>query len=116
MKQKSWIVEADDRHGGDVKCFYCQAPVGTEHNAGCVQRSRTVVIEARITLVREVPEDWDQQSIESQLNESSWCASNIIDDLEKLNTDEHCLCGHFEARYVREATPEDEVELGHTHE
>jgi hypothetical protein len=115
MKQKSFIVEPDGRHGGDRQCFYCQSPVGTEHRAGCVQRHRTVVIEATFTLVREVPEDWEPHMIEFQLNDSSWCASNMLGDLEKLDeADGRCLCSQFRGRYVREATPEDEVELGHT--
>ena len=113
MRRTSWVVEADGREGGKVACFYCKAPVGTEHNAGCVQRTRTVVIEARITLVREVPEDWDSEMVEFQLNGSSWCAGNIIRDLEKINDGDCCLCGQFKGVYKREATPEDEERLGY---
>lgn len=117
MKIKNWIVEDSDARpaGAPGECFYCRQPVGHEHKKGCVVRTRTVVMEVTITLVREVPEDWDTELIEFTWNEGSWCASNIVDDLAKIaENDDRCLCGQFAARYVREATSEDEIELGHT--
>lgn len=120
MKQKTWVVQPDDRHGGDVACFYCKALVGTEHNMGCVVRTRTVVIAVTIELIREIPEDWEPSMVDFHLNESSWCASNIVSDLQQLVEDKkesgggRCLCSQFSGSFVREATAEDEVALGHT--
>lgn len=117
MRVKNWIVhEGDARPAGKPdECFYCHQPIGMEHKTGCVIRSRTVVMEVTITLVREVPEHWDTDIIEFTWGQGTWCADNIIETLEKITEDDdHCLCGQFDSRYVREATAEDEIELGHT--
>ena len=52
-----------------------------------------------------VPSDWDEEMINFQRNESSWCANNLIDELAKR---EPCICSITEAKFVGEATPEDE--------
>lgn len=44
-----------------------------------------------IIYVMDVPSDWDKAMVEFHLNESSSCASNVIDKLKEL--DSHgCLC------------------------
>lgn len=113
IKESHPVVQADVRPARpDGTCFYCRAPLGTEHFFGCVIRNRTVVVDVTLRLVRRVPEDWDAGSVEFHLNDSSWCASNIIDELKSVDTDSHCLCGQFSAVFVREATAKDEQDLG----
>lgn len=108
------LVIADERPGGDKACFYCKQPVGHQHRPGCVQRQRTVVVRFTVEMVREVPEDWNRDSLEFHLNESSWCASNLIGDMEKIDTDAHCLCSNVTGEYLREATEDDEKRLGYS--
>jgi len=105
-----------DRLDG-VACPYgeCKSPVGSEHAIGCVCRRRTVVIDVTFRYVKEVPEDWDQHLIESQLTESSSCATNIVDELHRLSNleDGRCACRLIQsATLVREATEDDEIDLG----
>ena len=38
----------------DGTCFYCRAPLGSQHEAGCVIRRKTVVVDITMRLVREV--------------------------------------------------------------
>jgi hypothetical protein len=71
-------------------------------------RTRTVVISATIEYTVTVPEDWDVEQITFHWNEGSWCASNIITELEAVDSPEHCLCDRAKVAYVREATAEDE--------
>lgn len=99
----------DTRKREDGRCFYCTAYVGEQHDAECVCRKRTVVCEIKLTIVREVPESWDEDMINFHMNGSSWCADNIVDELEKYTEGEGCLCPYFEGKYLREATEEDEA-------
>jgi len=48
--------------------------------------------------------------IEFARNDSSWCASNMVDELVSLG--DKCLCSQTRCLYVREATGEDEEQLG----
>jgi hypothetical protein len=100
--------------GKPDRCFYCDSPLGQEHNEGCVIRSRTVVVRFQVDLVVDVPEDSDAESIEFKYNDGSWCADNLaqmmtetVNRMDKVNT---CLCNFVKAEYLREATAEDEVD------
>ena len=53
---------------------------------------RTVRIEISITVLHEVPADWDKEMIEFFLNESSSCASNLMGDIQKQLEKDGCLC------------------------
>lgn len=114
MLRNDWPVIADDRYGGDKQCFYCEAPVGSQHRAGCVQRRRTVVVRFSVEMVIDEPEDHDRDLIEFGYNEGSWCADNFTDMLDtmqkRLDAAGGCLCPHLSAEFVREATKEDEAE------
>jgi len=113
MKHDSWKVGKGVRSQRPGECFYCGAKVGAEHNWDCVCRLRTVVVRATVDLVREVPEDWTKEDIESQLNESSWCASNILDDFTRIvAARDSCICEASSFEYLREASEKDEIELG----
>lgn len=106
-----WPVVADDVRPArqDGTCFYCETPLGQQHAEGCVIRTRTVVVEVTLTLVRRVPEDWAPEMVDFHLNGSGWCGINIIKDLESLD---RCLCPHLAGKFLREATAEDEDLLG----
>lgn len=107
-----------ERYG---KCFYCSAPLGGEHKSDCVCRIRSVVIRATVEFVYEVPQNWDADSIEFNLNDGSRCCGNTVKWLSRLqdcmnddnrpdieNHPNGCWCEKIEHEYVREATAEDE--------
>ncbi len=96
--------------GKPDKCFYCNEKLGDEHKSDCVIRERTVVVDISFRMVRAIPEDWDKEQIEFQLNDGRFCMDNILDELNDLSERLGCLCGVSEAQLIREATPEDEKE------
>lgn len=57
------------------------------------KETKTVLIKATISYNIEVPIEWDNDMIEFHRNESSWCASSMIEELTKLDTKKDCLCG-----------------------
>jgi hypothetical protein len=116
MHPETHAVKASDERPArrDGACFYCRAPLGGVHWAGCVIRSRTVVCEFRVTLVRGVPEDWDERMVEFHMNDSSWCMNNLVREMDEVAVEDHCLCGQVEGKFLREATQEDEEQFGVT--
>lgn len=54
---------------------------------------QTRYIKIEIHLPMSFPDDWDDDMIRFHLNESSWCADNIIDELEKYSEEHGCICG-----------------------
>ena len=115
MKRTDWtITESSTRPAGKPdECFYCHRKIGEEHAGTCVIRSRTVVCEIKLELVRTVPEDWDEDMINFHMNDSSWCFDNIAEEIadtvERMPDGTCVLCAHAEGRFIREATPEDEA-------
>jgi len=67
-------------------------------------RNRTVVLRMVTEVVVEVPENWDVDMVEFKHNGSSWCASNILSNLESID----CICPFTRFEYLREATEEDD--------
>ena len=115
MKRKDWPSgpEGVRPAGKPDRCFYCGALLGEQHKHDCVIRDQTVVVKMVAELVIVRPESWSPSDIEFHLNDSSWCASNIIHELgERYDNDERCLCPFVEFTYVREATAEDEEAHG----
>lgn len=111
MIRKDWTVEDYGIRpaGPDDRCFYCDRPRGATHKPNCVIRSRTVVVRMQVDLVVAVPEGWDEQMINFHRNESSWCASNVIEELNELvERTGGCLCRFSEFTYLREADDNDE--------
>ena len=100
--------------GEPSECFYCHQPVGEAHADDCVCRKRTVVVRATIDITVPVPESWDVDAIEFHRNESSWCAGNVVNDLNRCDRDEAqgCLCSVANFDYIREATVEDDAYFG----
>ena len=115
MKRVDWTVgEYSVRPAGNSdECFYCHAKVGEQHKEDCVIRCRTVNVDFTIHAVMRVPESWNENDINFKFNDSSWCVSNVIEDIvrreEILNK---CPCFITEAKYIGEATEEDEKTYG----
>lgn len=76
----------------DHACFYCKQPIGMEHKSTCVLIHKKVRVRLTIEYEVEVPADWDAHMIEFQRNEGSWCADNLIRELETLAEARGCLC------------------------
>lgn len=71
------------------------------------------VRQVRIALefIREYPADWNMEMIEFFQHGTSACADNFMDDLEKLKTDNGCLCYVAVPKFIRfESEPYDEGE------
>jgi hypothetical protein len=92
---------------------------GVEHKTDCVMRKRTVMVRFTVDLAMEYPEDFDAQAIEFNWNQGSLCADNLIDRMQDATDrmEEHsqthgCLCRFVEAKFLREATKDDEEAFG----
>lgn len=111
---EKWIVKPDDVRPArqDGTCFYCRMPIGKEHKRDCVIPTKTVVVDFTIRLVREVPDFWDGDRVEFHANDSSWCSSNIVSEIESIDTEDRCLCDRTTAKFIRDATIEDEERYG----
>lgn len=81
-----------DMDGKSGKCFYCREEIGKPHKQTCVLLKKKVKVKATIEYEVDVPASWDVDQIEFHRNEGSWCADNMLDELEKLAKDEGCLC------------------------
>ena len=114
MKRTDWTVgEHSIRPAGKPdECFYCHAKVGEQHKEDCVIRSRTVNVDFTIHVVMDVPEFWDEAQINYHYNDGSWCASNLLNRLAIREHSDRCLCNIANAKYVGEATEEDEERYG----
>lgn len=49
-------------------------------------------IRVTIDLPMDFPEEWDNEMIEFHLNESSYCCSNLIREIEKYSEENGCIC------------------------
>ena len=113
MTRKDWAVdEYSVRPAGKPdECYYCGVKIGEQHKPNCVIRKKTIVTRLTIDFVDSVPENWDKDVIDFHYNDSSWCASNILDKLEERNNF-RCLCDVASFEYLRDATEEDEENWG----
>lgn len=97
--------------GKPTECFYCHQPLGEPHKDDCLCFTKIVMVKVEITIPKVVPVYWTKHEIEFHMNDSSWCASNIVNDLERMDeADEdnrHCLCNDFTGEFLRDATAED---------
>jgi hypothetical protein len=110
MKREDWEVkEYGIRPAGKPdECLYCKVKKGKQHKTDCVIRQKTIVTKIEIEILQHVPEFWNDDDINFHLNESSWCADNIIDELLEQSERIGCLCGQFKGSFLRDATKEDE--------
>ena len=96
-------------------CMHCRALKGEQHRFDCVARYRTVIVKATIEYIVSVPESWNKHDIEFHRNESSWCANNMVRELEKL-CEHNCICHGTKIEYIRDATPDDHENLNEEYE
>jgi hypothetical protein len=98
--------------GPPDRCFYCEVPQGQEHAEGCVMRRRTVLVGFTVALVIEVPEHWSEGEIEYYYGDSEKSGPALLDDLEqavgRMEQAGRSMTPYIRARFVREATEEDE--------
>ena len=71
----------------DGTCFYCSQPIGAEHKLDCVLVVRRVKVRMIVEYDRYCPADWDKDMIEFHLQDSSWCATNAIDEIKEFAKD-----------------------------
>ena len=111
------VVTKDDCRGRGKKCFYCTATLGNPHDADCVCFTRLVRLKAVIEYEKEVPNCWTKRDIEFHANEGTWCATNIIKDLQEYaergaDTDDldgtRCICEDVKITYLGEANEEED--------
>lgn len=106
--EKSRIVQPDTRPGGDKRCFYCEAPVGSPHRESCVCFLKTLVVRLTVDVVISSPVSHEANIVEfAYSGEGSYCSDNIMDDLATAAERMGCSCGFFEATVLRDATQED---------
>lgn len=91
------VTEASMRPASSKReCFYCHQPIGSTHKFECVLISKRVRVKAIIEYDIDVPAHWEKVDVEFARNESSWCADNIVGDLERhierMNERGFCMC------------------------
>jgi hypothetical protein len=98
------VLEEDERPNGKGSgvCFYCQEKIGTPHKWECVIPQKWVLVRMTADIPMEMPRSWTKDDIEFKLNESSWCANNIVDDLQTLVDNGLDLCNITEFEYIRD--------------
>lgn len=64
--------------------------------------TRTVRVRYIFDLDISVPAEWDQEMVEFHRNESTWCATNALAELEKVDKTDGCLCSRMRCEYVGE--------------
>lgn len=87
------VTGASMRPASDrLECFYCHQAIGSFHLDSCVLLKKRVRLKVTIEYETEVPADWDSQQIEFHRNDGSWCADNMIDELESYVGEDGCIC------------------------
>lgn len=104
MTKEYIVTEKAKRPASPVdECFYCHQPVGGYHDSECVLIQRKVTVRMTIEYDVSVPAKWGKEDIEFHRNESSWCSTNAIGELEEITKD-GCLCDKTNFAYLREAS------------
>ena len=88
------------------ECFYCEAPIGGEHRDTCVLVQKVAKVKVTVWVPHKVPAHWDARQVEYHMNETSWCASNILNDIEAEEKADRCMCA-LGARFEVEELGED---------
>jgi hypothetical protein len=106
------VVTSDDHGirpaGKPDACFYCGSKVGERHGPDCAVVVKRVRVRYSFEFDISVPHHWTKETVEFHRNESSWCASNAIDELAKeFPEDGPCPCDGFrcEMMGVSDDTP-----------
>lgn len=89
----------------DGTCFYCSQPIGVAHKPSCVLIVKKVRVRMTVEYDIEVPDNWTKDNVEFHRNESSWCAGNMMSELEALGHPETgCLCGKVHFTYLNDVS------------
>lgn len=64
------------------------------------EEQKTVTVRVTIDLPMKFPKEWSNEHIEFHLNEGSWCANNIIEEIESYSEEHGCICGIFKAKVI----------------
>lgn len=68
------------------------------------------VVLCKILIPMEFPSSWSDGDIEFYLNDSGWCASSILDILDKVTDGgEKCICNDFKGYPVNKKLKEEIV-------
>jgi hypothetical protein len=103
--------------GSPLVCFYCYQAVGTPHKDDCVCVRKLVKVAVTVTYLKAVPAGWDDNAIEFQMNDSSSCASNLIEEMHDLygldatSDSGKCACPVAKGVVVGDPTPEDLIHM-----
>lgn len=109
----SMIIELSDfdvtenamRPASDKReCFYCHQGIGAKHQAHCVLIRKTVKVRVVVEYEVDMPSSWDAQQIEFHRNEGSWCADNMIGELERFMGDDGCLCPITQFKHLEDVS------------
>jgi len=99
------VTEKATRPAGNAgECFYCREAIGATHKDDCVLLTKKVKVELYIEHIETVPAHWDKDDIEFRFNESTWCATNALDELTELygKDDGPCMCPVTTVRYIED--------------
>ncbi|HYE20102.1 MAG TPA: hypothetical protein VEA69_16760 [Tepidisphaeraceae bacterium] len=92
--------------GPPDECFYCRQKVGTPHGPTCVCVTRRVKVRYTFEIEIDVPHHWDDDHVHFHRNESSWCATNGLDDVtnfvDRQQGANGCVCPWFKCEVVEE--------------
>lgn len=83
------------------KCFYCHQPIGSYHKSDCVLIVKKVKVKLVINYEVTVPAHWDKSNVEFHRNLGTWCSSNLIEELKKIDK-KGCLCPLAEFEYLED--------------
>lgn len=80
-----------------MKCFYCHNKEGQDHKDDCVTLKQRVRLRVELEYEVLVPASWDKEMIEFHRNDGTWCADNIVTDLQRYvkraeKKELGCLC------------------------
>lgn len=94
------------RPGGYAdQCFYCHVAVGHPHRPDCVIVNKKIKMRFIFEVEIDAPHYWTKDNAEFHYGESSWCADNALDVLEKHKADGKCLCSIFDAEFIEVSDP-----------
>ena len=84
----------------DGTCFYCARPIGTPHQPDCVLVKKRVLVDVTVRYAIEVAACEAAADIEKRRNEGTWCGSNVMLELARLQSGGECLCGKVTTRII----------------
>lgn len=89
------------------KCFYCHQDIGDYHRDICILIKKKVLVRAIVEYEVEVPAFWDGEMVDFHRNLSSWCRSNIVEELIELRDRmDGCLCPVVSYKYICDKSEE----------